>query len=107
MIEISATRIPTPAIAVLYLVSWMAPLMIMPLRRSPARPISNSAKPLTNPNGIIAAATYASGRSKAPRGTPQARPTASAQQPTICRQPIRKRVELSAVTAGEKDSSGL
>jgi hypothetical protein len=34
-------------------------------------------------------------------------PQAPAHQPTICRQPIRKRVDLSAVTAGEKDSGGL
>ena len=34
-------------------------------------------------------------------------PQAPAHQPTICRQPIRKRVDLSAVTAGERDSGGL
>jgi DNA end-binding protein Ku len=37
------------------------------LREAMVKPISNSAKPLTNPNRIIAAATYASGRSKSPR----------------------------------------
>ena len=45
---------PTPSIGVLYRVSCTAPLMIMPLRWSPAKPISNSVKPLAIRNRTIA-----------------------------------------------------
>src|ERR1700731_1283117 len=68
IIEVSATSTPTPDMPVLYRVSCITPLMIMPLRWSPTNVISKSVKPLADPNRIIAAATYAAERSKAPRG---------------------------------------